>query len=289
MVKPEHLQQVAPRPQALDRLWLKSDDKEFLGNIIRTHRGDKQFHPSIVSETTGSLKILLHGEPGTGKTLTAECLSEEFGVPLYTVNFGDLGVEPDVLGQRLEEAFLRAANWKAILLLDHAGTLIAKRHSNWTFHHNSSVSVFLRHLDHSKGLILITSTPSPLGLDPDFESRLNMLLPFPNFTFEAQKFVWRKLIDSLQGPDDFSKMPLIDFINNELPNLDDGAYAQMNGRQITNCFTAALFHAHGSINSDGNNLTSRHIKEILRLGKEFKDYLAQIEKKSDNRAMWWGS
>jgi ATP-dependent Lon protease len=41
------------------------------------------------------LIILLHGGPGTGKTLTAESVGEFDERPLYRVTCGDIGTEPE--------------------------------------------------------------------------------------------------------------------------------------------------------------------------------------------------
>lgn len=60
------------------------------------------------------LLILLHGGPGTGKTLTAESIAEEQERPLYRVTCGDIGIEPreveTVCQTQLQETALEYSN-----------------------------------------------------------------------------------------------------------------------------------------------------------------------------------
>jgi SpoVK/Ycf46/Vps4 family AAA+-type ATPase len=189
------------------------------------------------------------------------------------VTCGDMGTDPDTLEWRLQETFLRAANWKAILLLDEADVFIAKRDS-YDLKRNALVSIFLRHLEYSEGLLFMTTNRRE-ELDPALESRIHMALELPVFDIEAQKFVWLSLIESLEDLRDEEKLELRSFIKKDLQELDGGAYLRMNGRQIRNCMSAALALAQGVHKSSGSGgrLKSRHIEDMLRLGKEFRDYL----------------
>jgi ATP-dependent Lon protease len=40
------------------------------------------------------LVFVLHGSPGVGKTFTAESIADHIERPLYTLNSGELGIEP---------------------------------------------------------------------------------------------------------------------------------------------------------------------------------------------------
>lgn len=72
------------------------------------------------------LTFLLHGPPGVGKTMLAECLSEEHRRPLYRINLGRLVME-DSWESKIEEIFRQAHSWGAILLVDEAEVILAER------------------------------------------------------------------------------------------------------------------------------------------------------------------
>lgn len=73
----------------------------------------------IVYANVGGL-ISLHGRPGTGKTLTAEAVSEMLKVPLYAIGAGELGVTASVLEDNLKDILSVAAQWGAVMLIDEA-------------------------------------------------------------------------------------------------------------------------------------------------------------------------
>jgi hypothetical protein len=47
--------------------------------------------------------------------------------PLIAVTCGDIGTDPDVLEDKLEDVFRRAEEWGAVLLLDEADVFLAER------------------------------------------------------------------------------------------------------------------------------------------------------------------
>lgn len=89
--------------------------------------------------------ILLAGEPGVGKTLTAESVAEKIHAPLYKLELSD-AVDNDYdssssssssssdsdRGEKatkamVESAFDLAARWRAVLLLDECDMYLQKR------------------------------------------------------------------------------------------------------------------------------------------------------------------
>ena len=66
------------------------------------------------------LILLLHGSPGTGKTLTAESVAEICQKPLYRVTCGDVGTKAEDVEKYLESVFYLGKLWDCVVLLDEA-------------------------------------------------------------------------------------------------------------------------------------------------------------------------
>jgi SpoVK/Ycf46/Vps4 family AAA+-type ATPase len=86
--------------------------------------------------------MLLEGNPGTGKTLTAEAVADRVKRPLYTLSVGELGRGEDV-EERLENVLHLTEKWNAVLLFDECDVLLEERSSS-RLEHNGIVAVFLR-------------------------------------------------------------------------------------------------------------------------------------------------
>jgi len=53
----------------------------------------------------------------TGKTLTAEAISEMLHRPLYSVSIGQLGTKPDELEEKLGDILDLCSRWDCLILL----------------------------------------------------------------------------------------------------------------------------------------------------------------------------
>ncbi|KAH6655032.1 hypothetical protein BKA67DRAFT_559301 [Truncatella angustata] len=260
-------------------LCMKQSRKQSLRHIVSGYMKDTEDVKLISSkETVGrkgrGLNILLSGSSGTGKTWTAECLSEKFNVPLYSMTCGDLGVHSGVLDQKLQETFTRAKNWNSMVLLDDADIYVYER-DIYSLNRNALLPIFLRHLEYSDCLTFISISQFE-PVDAAFASRIHVGVPFPKFDFGTQQEVWHLVIDRL--PHDYlEKDELQYFITHELGELDSGGYREMNGRQIRNCIDVALVLAR---NEASSKLQHHHIVRILKLGKDFKDHVLQVANES---------
>ena len=77
------------------------------------------------------LTILLHGDPGTGKTLVAEAIGYEIGKPLKVVNCGELLSKwVGESTKNIDAIFQEARHQDAILVVDEAEGLFGKRTRN---------------------------------------------------------------------------------------------------------------------------------------------------------------
>jgi replication-associated recombination protein RarA len=67
------------------------------------------------------------GPPGTGKTMTVECIAKWTRRLLISLSAADLGTEEVRMEQRLVKWLDRAAMWGAIVLVDEAEVYLEQR------------------------------------------------------------------------------------------------------------------------------------------------------------------
>ncbi len=109
----------------------------------------------VVSGKTGGCLILLKGDPGLGKTLTAQVFAEQNHRPLYELQCSQLGISPPEVEENLRQALLRARRWNAVLLINEADVYVRARADDIV--QNAIVGVFLRLLENLSGLCFLTT------------------------------------------------------------------------------------------------------------------------------------
>lgn len=108
------------------------------------------------------ISINFFGQPGTGKTVTAEAIANKLGVKIIKVNYGEL--ESELVGRtskNLSELFTIAENNKSLLFFDEADTLLSKRISNLSqaadYGVNSVRATLLTLLENFNGVIIFAT------------------------------------------------------------------------------------------------------------------------------------
>jgi len=249
------------RPESFGRLVLDQDKKD---NIIRLATANSRTvqeakSRDIIEGKGKGIVFLLHGPPGVGKTLTAEVLSEYTERPLLKVNLGRVANHLK-WEQSLEQIFLNAEAWKAILLIDEAEIVLEKR----TFERmtqNSWISVFLRKLEYYKGILILTTNLIHC-IDEAFESRISYPIQFCDLSRKNRHQIWSGFIKEMSMLPAYKKT-----LMNE---VDRWSEAEINGRQIRNI----ILMAENLAASDENHprLLPKHIDEMLDVTLEFCDY-----------------
>ncbi|GEM08992.1 AAA family ATPase [Rhodotorula toruloides] len=241
----------------------------------------------IVEGKGGGLVITLHGAPGTGKTLTAEAVAETLRVPLYTVGAGSLGVLADVLEKRLRDVLDIAQYWGAALLIDEADVFLEAR-SLHDVARNAMVSVFLRLLEHHRGVLFLT-TNRIRSIDPAFLSRFSLAITYPNLDRDKRRVIWRQFLElarvgidaddaafpspaATPPPRGASKPngspPVSRFDSHISPSYLSklASNSSFNGRQIKN----AVRTAQALALSQGEKLGQKQIEEVVKAVEDFK-------------------
>lgn len=171
--------------------------------------------------------------------------------------------------QNFEKIYNLACRWNAIILIDEADVFLESRGSTSSAGRNALVSVLLRVLEYSQGIIILT-TNRVKSFDVAVLSRINLAIRYTDLSepqiIRLYKYFLDQLgenwIDDRDGVDDFIK------------NYAD-QYG-LNGRQIRNAVSGALALARsGSRNASNKKLTFRHLKDMLEVTKQFEQQLRE--------------
>jgi SpoVK/Ycf46/Vps4 family AAA+-type ATPase len=197
------------------------------------------------------LSALFDGEPGTGKTLSAEIISAELGMSLYRVNVAN--VVSKYIGEtekNLTKVFAEARGAQSVLLFDEADSLFSKRvevkGSNDRFA-NMEVNVLLQLIERYEGLVILT-TNLKTSLDTAFERRLSFKVNFPFPEKETRSSIWSSLIPS--------EAPVEEGIDYELL----GKHFELSGGSIKNAVLRAAYRAAAK----GTMITMDHFEDAAK-------------------------
>ncbi|KAI9660321.1 MAG: hypothetical protein M1821_009671 [Bathelium mastoideum] len=258
---------------AFDRLVLPSDTKELIRALVTVRtlqRGIKHGfgatgkRTDIISGKGNGLIMLLHGGPGTGKTLTAESVAEIAEMPLYRVTCGDIGSTPEAVEKYLGLVTYLGTRWNCVLLLDEADVFLEER-SMSDLTRNSLVSVFLRVLEYYDGILILTS--NRVGtFDDAFRSRIQVAIHYETLTKPARKKIWTNFLDMLEEDEEDADIPELRL------HVDDLARAEMNGREIRNTVTTARQLAV----YQQRRLDWEHFERTLKVSVDFNAYLKRV-------------
>lgn len=136
---------------------------------------------------------LFAGPSGTGKTMSAEALAGELGVPLFFVDLAS--VIDKYIGEtekNLEDVFRTVENEDGVLLFDEADALFGKRSDVSDArdrYANIEVAYLLQRIEAFDGLAILT-TNLRANLDEAFQRRLDMIVDFPEPTADVRATLW---------------------------------------------------------------------------------------------------
>ncbi|KAB8224261.1 P-loop containing nucleoside triphosphate hydrolase protein [Aspergillus novoparasiticus] len=235
---------------AFPRLVLPHGYKEIIRAFVQEQLSrDDEFDDIIYGKGMGFI-MLLSGEPGVGKTLTAESVAEEMRQPLYVISASELGETAVEVEEALEQVLELTSKWNAILLLDECDIFLEAR-STSDIRRNRLVSIFLRQLEYYRGVMFLTSNRIS-DFDPAFESRIHLTIHYPALDIQSRLHVWKTFIQ-------------IGHLDTNIRDKDLKALAnlELNGRQIKNIVkTARLLCKQERV-----PLAMGHIQMVLEVKK----------------------
>ncbi|KAJ9656286.1 hypothetical protein H2198_005061 [Neophaeococcomyces mojaviensis] len=250
----DHIHDINPSSTPFDHLSIPISMKNTIRSVTRGRLRrfeDGKWSGSSTSVAGSGMRILLHGPPGVGKTLTAEALSEYHRRPLYSVSAGELSSDAAELDPQLTNIFRVASAWNAILLIDEADVFLQRR-AELSLERNRLVAVFLRKLEHFDGILILTT-----NLIDHFDSaildRMHLQMQYHDLDKAAKKEVVTSVLKSVCGDHGLS--------NFGADYLDRFAGMKVNGRQIKNVVSIA----HALATEDEEELSRRHIDHALEV------------------------
>ncbi|KAI1321371.1 hypothetical protein F5Y16DRAFT_69591 [Xylariaceae sp. FL0255] len=257
--------------KAFDRLVLDTKTKEMIYALVDIQTRSERMDDIIAGKGNG-LIVLLHGSPGTGKTLTAESVAEIAEKPLYRVTCGDIGTTAQDVEKYLQSVMYLGKLWDCVLLLDEADVFLEER-TMADLGRNSLVSVFLRLLEYYDGILILTS--NRVGtFDEAFKSRIQVAIHYDNLTKKSRKQIWRNFFDMLEDSnEEDANMPELE------RRLDELASEEMNGRQIRN----ALLTARQLAKHRDERLDWQHLSQVMKTSAAFNKYLKAVRGHSDDQ------
>ncbi|KAM7194638.1 hypothetical protein V8F20_007830 [Naviculisporaceae sp. PSN 640] len=274
------LQPIKWNTKCFDGLVLDPAIKQTVRALVSTHSQNRESFDDIVKGKGQGLVCVLHGPPGVGKTLTAECVAEYVQRPLYMVSSGDLGTSSSSLDHELTRIMDMTSTWKAVLLIDEADVFLEQRALH-DLHRNAMVSVFLRVLEYYSGILFLT-TNRVATFDDAFKSRIHIPIRYTDLSFESRRQIWKNFCKMVPGGVDISEK-----------GFDILAEYDLNGRQIKNAIKAA----ESLSTFDGVKLDLEQLKQVTKIQEMFEkdltnlsgiDYTApgQSRKDADRRNMF---
>ncbi|MBK1685013.1 AAA family ATPase [Rhodoferax fermentans] len=218
-----------PMDVALSQHWLRqrltsAHDRQLLGRVMGQHanghatssgnteldlgswRAD-QVHASQDLQALmdgiaqwGHARILLHGQPGTGKTAFAHALADGVDRPLLIKRASDLlGAYVGETERSIRSAFEEADDEEAVLFIDEVDSLLAQRSQAVRTWEISQVNELLEHLGDAPGVVILATNRLD-ALDPAVIRRMDVRVEFKALTAEQGRLSFKRLCAQLQLP-----------------------------------------------------------------------------------------
>lgn len=247
----DNLNAINFRKDAFEKLQMDPTKKDIIRKICSSENVEKGNNIDFIDSKGGGNIFLLHGVPGTGKTLTAEAISELLERPLYKVNISEFDCLSE-LEQGIEMSLRYAERWNATLLIDEADVALEKRDST-NIERNAIVAVFLRLIEYYSGTMFLTSNRAN-EFDDAFKSRITFAIHYKSPDRKVKTAIWKNILDGVDN----------NITETQIAELAD---YEINGRQIKNVINTATFM------SDDGSAKYDDVMVVLQQTIEFENFL----------------
>ncbi len=142
----------------------------------------------------GGVVGLLHGLPGTGKTLCAEAIAGELNRPLMVARSSTILSKWVGESERnLDKLFKDAKAAGAVLFIDEADSLVGQRDKAQSEHSRSLINLLLALIERHSGLVLLATNYRD-GLDSALERRVTHQVELERPSAEVRRRLWEKML-----------------------------------------------------------------------------------------------
>ncbi|MFT3843295.1 MAG: ATP-binding protein [Myxococcaceae bacterium] len=270
------VQLLAPRARWADLVLPEESKAKLLEAVARLeHQGTVLDRWGMLRGKAGArgVRMLFHGPPGTGKSLSAEVLANALGVDLLWVDVSR--VVSKWLGEtekNLAAVFDAAERAQAVLFFDEADALFASRTKVADAHDryaNLETGYLLSRLERFEGLAVLATNMKD-NIDPAFIRRLEFIVDYDEPDAERRLEIWKAHL-----PSDTPLSPDV--------NLDQLAQLYtLTGGLIRNAMAAAGFAAAKDRVSVGQGHLLRAIRrEFHKAGRLFPGEPLTTNKRGD--------
>ena len=138
------------------------------------------------------ITALFAGDPGTGKTMSAEVVASELGLDLYVVNLAT--VVDKYIGEtekNLDRIFAESDDVNGVLLFDEADALFGQRSEVRDSHDryaNIEVAYLLQRMEAYEGIVIL-ATNLRENMDEAFTRRIKFIIDFPFPDVPSRKLI----------------------------------------------------------------------------------------------------
>jgi SpoVK/Ycf46/Vps4 family AAA+-type ATPase len=157
----------------------------------------KHYNTIIQEDTykkfTKGMKFLLHGEPGTGKSVCVALFGRDFGKPVYRIDLSQVVSKwVGETSKNMGKIFDIAKNKDWILFFDEGDALFGKRTENNSANDrygNQEIAYLLQRMEEHKGIIFMATNKLP-NMDKAFVRRFQVRVPFPIPDANTRYDIW---------------------------------------------------------------------------------------------------